>query len=704
MQELNGWCWDIEGDDLYLKCSKVWYISFKSLDKTRSAKIYPFRQSKEETYSRYMKWVNSFPDGALVIGHNILGYDSWTMWKLFDIVPIVGRNGKDYIEDKHVQFVDTLYLSQFYEPDSHQHSLEYLARGSEAQKVDYRQSLIDAKVIPEDAPEGAEFKLYHYPLTDNYCDSDVMANIGVFFDLAEGMIKLYGEDWIVPSFRMGQKTFFLMNAQSFTGVRFDKEAALVLRDRIIVMVEEIKAEVLPQLPLRKLKKTEEKDYKFPAKPFKRDGSFSTHMENFIEKHQCVVNEDKTVHCYGKNHKIESNAILDVKLVMELKDQSDFKMWLQEMGWKPSLWNLQKDAFGKIMRDERKKVIPTSPKLQEAGKLCPNLEAMDSPLIKDVVKYLSIKNRLGVLEGWLKNPRLAWDGRLSAGASGITSTHRQKHYCVVNVAKVGSMLGEEMRSLFICDEGHDLVGGDSAALENRVTASYTFSYDNGAYADIILNGDSHSYNAKAFFPKETAKFDPSSPDHDKDHPDFKKWRGKAKNGLYCLLYGGQAAKLAATLGIPEKQGAQAFEAFWNANPALRDFRDAVTKYWKSTGKSQFLPAIDGRLLRTRSPHSLVNQICQSAGAIATDLALIYFDGAMGGLLLDELGRPYYKYKGYVVKRVIYSHDEAQMSCDPAVSDEVGKIFVDCIKKAGKFLKMKVELDGEYKIGKSWCGTH
>lgn len=704
MNDLYGWCWDIEGDDLYLGCTKVWYIRLKSLDGTRSTKLYPFRSTVQQVYDEYMEWVNSFEDGALVVGHNILGYDSWVMWKLFDIVPTVGKNGKDYLEGKHVQFVDTLYLSQFYEPDAPLHSLEYLARGSAAEKIDYRQSLIEAGVLTKDAPKAAEFKLYHYPLTDEYCDADVDANIGVFFDLVRGMKQLYNGEWLTPAFRMGQKAFFLMNAQAFTGVSFDIEAATVLRERIVVMVDEIKAEVLPKLPLRPLKKGEEKDYSMPAKPYKKDGTFSSHMNNFIAKHSGVVQEDGTVEFYGKVYKVESQKLLDMKLPMELKDQEDFKNFLISEGWVPTMHNLQKDSNGKVMRDERKQVIKTSPKLQEQGKLCPNLEAMDNPIIKEIVRYLSIKNRLGVLEGWLANPRLAWDGRLSASASGITSTHRQKHVCVCNVAKVGSMLGEEMRSLFKAEDGMAFVGGDSAALENRVTASYTWKYDDGKYADIILNGDSHSYNAVAFFPKETKGFDPSSPEHDKDHPAFKKWRGKAKNGLYCLLYGGQAAKLAQTLGIPDRQGKQAFEAFWDANPALRSFRDAVTNYWKTTGKSQFLPAIDGRLLRTRSPHSLVNQICQSAGAIATDLALIYFDVAMGGLLLDEKGRPYYSYKGYVVKRVLYQHDELQSECHPEIADEVGQVFVECIRKAGVYLKMQVALDGEYKISTNWMGTH
>lgn len=698
---MEGWVFDIEADHLYLESKKIWYMKFKTLDGKRSMSLYPFRENKKDIRKSILEWVNSFSDNSLVIGHNILGYDLWMLWKFFNIEFKVG---KDFIGEKPVQFVDTLYLSMFIEPDLPSHSLAYLSGGSDAEKIDYRQGLIELGLLEKTAKKGEEFKFFHESMVP-YCDQDIEANISVFKRQVEKMKNIYGNNWIVPSLRLGQKSFYLMNAQAFTGVSFDKEKAESLLVDIKEKVEIIRDEVLPLLPLRPLKKGEEKEYTTPKNPFKKNGDLSSHMLNFIEKHNGILKSDNVVEFYGKNYTIVGSKLLDVKLPMELKDQMEFKDWLLEQGWKPTMFNIQKDSNGKAVRDPKtKKVIQTSPKLQEQGKLCPNLEEMDNPIIKKVVNYLSLRNRQGTLEGWLENPRLDWDGRLSASSSGITSTHRQRHVCVCNVPKVGSLLGEEFRSLFKAEDGMAFVGGDSAALENRVTASYTFKYDNGAYADIILNGDSHSYNAVAFFPNETKGFDPSSPTHDKDHPNFKKWRGKAKNGLYCLLYGGQAAKLASTLGIPESKGKQAFEAFWDANPALRDFRDAVTNYWKTTGKSKYLPAIDGRMLVTRSPHSLVNQLCQSAGAIATDLALVFFDKEMGGLLLDERFRPYYRYNGYIVKRVLYQHDEGQFECSPEIAEEIGQIFVSCIKKAGEYLKMKVALDGEYKVHVNWMGTH
>lgn len=698
---MEGWVFDIEANNLYLESKKIWYMKFKTLDGKRSMSLYPFRENKKDIRKSILEWVNSFNDNSLVIGHNILGYDLWMLWKFFNIEFKVG---KDFLGEKPVQFVDTLYLSMFIEPDLPSHSLAYLSGGSESEKIDYRQGLIELGLLDKTSKKGEEFKFFHESMVP-YCDQDIEANISVFKRQVEKMKNIYGDNWIVPSLRLGQKSFYLMNAQAFTGVSFDKEKAESLLIDIKEKVEIIRDEVLPLLPLRPLKKGEEKEYTTPKNPFKKNGDLSSHMLNFIEKHNGILKSDNVVEFYGKNYTIVGSKLLDVKLPMELKDQMEFKDWLLEQGWKPTMFNIQKDSNGKAVRDPKtKKVIQTSPKLQEQGKLCPNLEEMDNPIIKKVVNYLSLRNRQGTLEGWLENPRLDWDGRLSASSSGITSTHRQRHVCVCNVPKVGSLLGEEFRSLFKAEDGMAFVGGDSAALENRVTASYTFKYDNGAYADIILNGDSHSYNAVAFFPNETKGFDPSSPTHDKDHPNFKKWRGKAKNGLYCLLYGGQAAKLASTLGIPESKGKQAFEAFWDANPALRDFRDAVTNYWKTAGKSKYLPAIDGRMLVTRSPHSLVNQLCQSAGAIATDLALVFFDKEMGGLLLDERFRPYYRYNGYIVKRVLYQHDEGQFECSPEIAEEIGQIFVSCIKKAGEYLKMKVTLDGEYKVHVNWMGTH
>lgn len=207
---------------------------------------------------------------------------------------------------------------------------------------------------------------------------------------------------------------------------------------------------------------------------------------------------------------------------------------QISAWKPTLWNYQRGPDGKPMRDAKtRQLIPTSPKMQEQGKLCKNLEAMEGELVGKVVKWLSLRNRLSVLEGWMKNPRLQYDGRIGAGRTGIAATHRQKHKVVVNVPKADPkvLLGNEFRKLWIAEEGYLIAAGDAAALEGRVQGHYCWRYDDGVTAEELLKGDVHSKNAVAFYgelnPIVKALYE--SPEFSKDDPQFKPFRNKSKNG-------------------------------------------------------------------------------------------------------------------------------------------------------------------------------
>ena len=81
--------------------------------------------------------------------------------------------------------------------------------------------------------------------------------------------------------------------------------------------------------------------------------------------------------------------------------------------------------------------------------------LDGEIPKKLVKFLSLRNRKGVVEGWLSNWRIDFDGRLSAEISGYAPTSRVKHHTVVNVPKADPkiLLGCEMRDLFEVDKGY-----------------------------------------------------------------------------------------------------------------------------------------------------------------------------------------------------------------------------------------------------------
>lgn len=661
---MEGFYVDAETDGLYLQSSKVWYLKLKSLDGSRELSVWPFRD--EKAGDKLREWIHSFEDGCLVVFHNGLGFDMWILWKFFNIQPRVGKGGKDWLDGKVVQYVDTYVLSQYLNPDSPSHSLAYLSSGMEAEKMDFRKKLVEAKLMIGNEPKGFEFSFYSDVMAE-YCDTDVDSGIGVFRKLWKKAIEMYGEEnWIHPSFRQLQKDYWLYSAQAYSGVKFSKERAVALLAHIDEKMAEIKAEVDPKLPPRPLKTAEQAFYRIPAAPFKKNGEFSANMLKWLEKHNAKV-VDGEIHAYGHVVDLKAGDILPIQMPMEIEDNTELKQYFLDSGWVPhdDFWNLKKDPnTGKPERDAKGNVIKTTPKIQHAGQLCPNLLKLDGDIPSKVVKFLSYRNRRGVVQGWLDNWRLEFDGRLSAEISGYTPTFRVRHRTVVNCPKADPkvLLGAEMRDLFTVEEGNWYTNADAAALENRTVAAYTMKYDGGKFADIVLNGDSHTHNSFAFFPEIADKFDPTEVGL-KDRPDFKPYRNKAKTGAYLLAYGGGVAKLASSLGLTKAEAQRSYDNYWKMNEGLGKLKEAVEKYYDTKGQKKHIPAWDGRLLSARGKNILINLAGQSCGAIAMSYAGCFMDNWLGDIYLDDKFRPYYLYKGKVVKRVsmVHKHCALQQEC-------------------------------------------
>lgn len=700
----NGFSIDIEANGFTFEADKIWVINLEDLDSNDKLQLHPFNDKQAKT--KLLDWLDKY-DKPNVAFHNGLGYDIFVLMFVLGIEYTVGP---DSIEGHEVSFVDTFYLSMYLNPDREKHSIEYWGSQVGMPKIDFRQELVSIGALDSKAEDGAEFMQYH-PLMDKYCERDALVGKLTFIALVEEWKELY-KSWSgwPKHFVAGQKSFYLMSCQELTGWKFDVEAAKSLKVKIEEMMEEIRASVEPKLPARSLKKTEEKEYSMPAKPFKKDGSLSSTMERWIEKHSGSYDEfSNTVTVYGKKYPIKAGFMIDMKLPMEMANQDQMKDYFLEQGWKPTLFNFKRGPDGKPMRDPNtRQLIPTTPKIQEAGKLCPNLEKIEGDLVKQVVKWLSLRNRLSVLQGWLQNDRLKYDGRIGAGRTGIASSHRQKHKIVVNVPKADPkvLLGYEFRSLWVAEHGMLIAAGDAAALEGRVQGHYAHNYDGGVTADELLKGDVHSKNAHAFYGNiyDEVKQLYNSPDFDKENPKWKPYRNKSKNGFYAILYGAAAPKVASTLGIPEKYGKEALDAFWEANPGTAALKKQVESYWETTGKKKYLPAIDGRILMTRKKSALLNTIFQSCGGITMDYAGLFMDKWLGEMYWDEKRRPYYIYKDCIVRRIGYFHDELEYECEEAVAEEVARMIEKAITKAGEFLKIKVPLAGEGKVGKSWKEVH
>lgn len=304
-----------------------------------------------------------------------------------------------------------------------------------------------------------------------------------------------------------------------------------------------------------------------------------------------------------------------------------------------------------------------PKIDEAV-----LRSVGTPQADMLLDYLLLTKRLGqIAEGsnaWLK---LVKDERIHGqintnGAISGRCTHNRPNIAQVPASR--AKYGKECRELFTAPEGKVLVGVDASGLELRCLAHYLAQWDKGHYADEILRGDIHSAN-------QMAAGLPT-----RDH---------AKTFIYAFLYGAGDAKIGSIVGGSRKEGKRLKQSFMDKIPAIKRLTKAIEI---SLEKRPYLTGLDGRHLPCRSPHSALNLLLQSAGAVIMKKALVLF---------SQRAEAPYEMHGNI-------HDEVQFSCLPEHGDLLGEIFVNCIEIAGRQLNFRCKLDGEYHLGDNWSETH
>lgn len=413
-------------------------------------------------------------------------------------------------------------------------------------------------------------------------------------------------------------------------------------------------------------------------------------------------------------------------ITKLPETEYFEYILKQLGITKTKWDSDSDGVFRLLR-RKARGLPTSPQLKDArGVLCPNLERVEGGLAKQIVKWLSLRNRRSVLKplddeketGLLNHPRLEKDGKLPARANGITNTNRRKHSICANMPKPKKsvLLGKEMRELWTVPEDCFMIGIDGSNLEGMIAAAGAYAFDNGYYLEIMESGDAHTRNASAY--SEAAGREVT--------------RDDGKGVTYGIMYGAQATKISVMLGISQDRAQAVIDAFWDNNPGLKGRKEWLENFWEATGK-KYIPAMDGRKIWTRSKHSLLNAYQQSGGACLFDL--------VGILLHLKLVRTGLYDKG--VRRVIYYHDEYQMQVPKefvtlvpfnteeeakqhkiegkqmagkpkcingvwyAVYSQVGELVVGCIEQAAKMMNLPVKITGDYLVGtpeEGWAGTH
>lgn len=312
-----------------------------------------------------------------------------------------------------------------------------------------------------------------------------------------------------------------------------------------------------------------------------------------------------------------------------------------------------------------------------------LSNLPYPEAKQLARYFRVQKQLGQLSdgdnGWLK---LVRGDRVHGGVSSMgTATHRCSHF-KPNMAQVDKK-DLRMREVWVADEGQVLVGCDADALELVCLAHYLGKYDNGVYRDALLYGskeegtDVHSRTQKLV-----------------ELPT----RDEAKRMQYAYLYGASDRKLASIskeAGGPLKDGKEIRKRMDEGIDGLGELSEGIQK----RAKAGWFKAIDGRKITIRSPHSALNFLLQSCGAVVMKKAaqVFHYDLAVKKQLVVD-GQP----KGF--SYVANVHDEVQFSSDPDIADVVGQTFASSITEAAVRLGMRCPLSGTYEIGANWKETH
>ena len=296
-----------------------------------------------------------------------------------------------------------------------------------------------------------------------------------------------------------------------------------------------------------------------------------------------------------------------------------------------------------------------------------LTEIDIPFSRLCAKCLTIKKKLGMIsEGvnaWRK--LVTTSNRIHHHCSVATNTFRCAHRNP-NLGQVPA--GPEFRELFTASPGKIMVGADLSGIELRMLAHYLGRYDDGRYADILLNDDIHQVNADKIGIT----------------------RRQVKTVTYAFLYGAGNEKIGMSYDNSlqpkeaRKKGQEIREAYVSAIEGLADLLGAVSH--KAT--QGHIMACDGRRVLVDSPHKGLNYLLQcSAGVVAKRWMVIAND-------LVQVK----------ASQLAFVHDELQYECEQDYADTLMETLENSATLAGHYYNLRCPIAAEAKKGKTWADVH
>jgi DNA polymerase-1 len=306
-----------------------------------------------------------------------------------------------------------------------------------------------------------------------------------------------------------------------------------------------------------------------------------------------------------------------------------------------------------------------------------------PAVPLILEYRFITKLKSTFVDGLLNVRSDKDGRVRS----------QFNQCVTATGRISSTepnmqnipvrtpQGREIRKAFVASEGCVLVDADYSQIELRILAH--ISGDEGMIAAFNSGKDIHRTTASEVF---GVPFDEVSAD----------LRNAAKAVNFGIVYGISDFGLARNLDIPVKRAGEYIKLYFERYPQVKAYLDESVESARKHGyaKTMFdrrraMPELKSSNYNTRSfgERVAMNMPIQGTAADVIKLAMVK--------VYRELQK-----KGLRAKLILQVHDELILDTPFAERDEVVLLVHDCMERVAA---LKVPLDADVKVGKSWFET-
>ena len=522
---------------------------------------------------------------------------------------------------------------------------------------------------------GTEFLIFkpkvddweNLPLEDyvHRCQEDVKINTRLWNDQYNYLKKIYGNE--DDLWRLIKYLAFKLNCarlQEASKWRIDVEAT----EKALQRLEDEKAsriakllQTMPKVPLR-VKKHK------PKRFTKANGVLTKLGQEWID-----LLEERQLP--SSTEEIEITVGYEDPNPASTKQMKD---WLFSLGWKPQTFKHKPDG----------EEIPQVN--QPFGKgLDPGVIDLidDHPELEFLAGLSVLGHRIGILKNFLSSHE---NGYLQAKINGLTNTLRFQHVApCVNLPKPDRLFAEDIRSVLIADESHELCGADMVSLEDKLKQHYIFPYD-PEYVKTMQEADFDPHllvalNAEMLTEEEVSEYKLYKATEGKEgSKKNSRVRDMAKNGGYAMQYLAGIPRLMKTLGIDRKAATKLFNGYWKLNWAVKEFP-----------KHQTVKTIDGQMwvfnpvsklwLSLRNEKDIFSTIVQSTAAFVFDLWVRH--------VIDR--RP---------QLTAQFHDEIVLQVKKGFRNPITKFLQETIDETNKKLKLNVPLGIGIQFGERYSDIH